>query len=498
MMKVQTKLVTPVYTKPTPNKSFLALHLCAFRDVIITQKQRVINPFDGNREEICTFGKSSAGWLLMRHDNVIYVEEEACPTCLCELCEEPSFKLPCCENSLHTQCFIRQIDSFKGGLWRETHICCPLCRQNYFEGVRSRQYYWMDYQPLQSTLYKDPAFNYENFESMIVQNRRTYNKVKELLKEKDDALPEEERGGWAVKICDLCREPGVAGKLSCAEEMNLDLEAPYTCDKCEWGKEAKDHRCFLHGKKYAMFKCDSCCNPATWDCFSNHYCERCHNMAGATKDFPCPGPDKCPLGIAHPRNSHGRHGENDIGFVLGCFKCVDPTYEVNSSYEEHAPDPFREADINNRGNLGMFRYSAPPPPKPVAEPIPEPEIKLIVQIHAENAIESDDEDIISPEENEIYENFISQFQISDDETCSSESDSSVIIDEVPIVEKVEEQILPILAPRPMVHNISCDSVLSEDTLNLLNFNKGFDCFDEEEDVFSPPVVMMPQASVILV
>lgn len=37
IMKVQTKLVTPVYTKPIPNKSFLALNLCAFRDVTITQ-----------------------------------------------------------------------------------------------------------------------------------------------------------------------------------------------------------------------------------------------------------------------------------------------------------------------------------------------------------------------------------------------------------------------------------------------------------------------------
>lgn len=489
-MKVQTKLVTPVYSKPIPQKQFLKLNLIAFRDFTITEVRKLVNPFGGNKEEFFTFGKTSAGWLLMRHDNLVYVAEEACPTCLCEMSEEPSFLLPCCKNKLHAQCFIRQIDSFKSGLWRETHICCPLCRQNYFEGAdRENQWFWVHFQPLRSIFQAwrgNPDFNQENFKNIILRNHRIYTSVKKLLKENDDALPEDERGGWAVKTCDLCQEPGIAGKLSCAEEMNIDLEARYVCDRCEWGKEAKDHRCFLHGKKYAMFKCDSCCSPATWDCFSNHYCERCHDMACATKDFPCPGPDKCPLGCAHPRNSHGRHEENDLGFVLGCFKCVDPTYEVNSSYSEHAPDPFRAKDIKNKGNLGMFQYSVPPPPlpKPVAEPIPEPEIQFIINaIPAANVLESVEEDFDPPEENEIYENYISQFDISDTETCSSESDSSVFIQL--FEEDDEEQILPILAPRPMVHNFSCDSVFSEDNLNLLNFNRGFDCFDESEaeDIF---------------
>jgi len=324
-----------------------------------------------------------------------------------------------------------------------------------------------------------------------------------------------------VKCCDLCKQPEIAGKLSCAEEMDIDLNAEFICGACEWGhKEAKDHRCFKHGKQFAMFKCDSCCNVATWDCFSNHYCNRCHDIAGASKFFPCPGKDKCPLGVAHPTNSHGRHGESDLGFVLGCFKCVDPNYEVNDSYQDGAPDPFREADLNNNGMLGMFKYSAPPPVCPPAKKIAESIFEKEEEIAP--LFEDVEEEVADPpEENEIYLGFISQFQPSDDESDSnygefiaqfqiasetesesnseSESESSEIsIDEVEAFPgEVEEQILPVIEPRPMVLNISCDSVLSEETVNLWNFNQGFDLFDNEEaseDVFSPPPSLMNRAS----
>lgn len=550
-MKGQTKKITPVYTKPDLNKDFLALNLLAFRDLVITEVKKTLNPFNGNEEEAICFGKTTAGWLLIQHNDTVYFEEDGCPICLCEVSEEPHFKLPCCGNELHAECFLQQLKSFKRGLWTGTHLHCPLCRENFFEGDRTSQWFWVDYQPLYEVVSRQPGFNYRDFENAIQSRYSQYQSVKKLLKEKDDSVPEEERGGWAVQICDLCQCPHISGKLTCAEEMNFDFDAEFVCDACEWGhKEAKDHRCFKHGKKYAVFKCDSCCSLATWDCFSNHYCERCHQSACSTKNYPCPGPDKCPLGIAHPKNSHGRHGEHNLGFVVGCFKCIDPTYEVNSSYSANAPDPFRAADLNNNEHIGMFRYAAPPPQpepepeKPIAMPIAEPleededsenEIygafiaqfheessseeeeedehiaepledeehsenevyeAFIAQFHAESSEEeeTEEEEKVFPEENEIYAEFISQFQPSDAETYSSESDSSEISLEIPaFAECEEEQVLPIIAPRPMIYNHSCDSVLSEDTLNLLHFNQGFDLFvdDDDEDEVSASVVQIP-------
>jgi len=563
VVKGQTKLVTPVYTRPIPNEKYLSLHLSAFTDFTIKEVETFINPFDGNKEEVYKFGKTIAGWLLMRHGQNYYFEEDCCPTCLCEISEDFHFKLPCCGNEYHHQCFMMQMKSWTGGLWTESHLRCPFCQENYFAGDRLYDWYWMEYEPLSDQIYKVPGFKWNDFQSMISTNFKNYTAIQKLLKEKDAELPEEERGGWAVQMCSLCQNPAVRGKLSCAEEMNVDFSKKFTCEACEWGaREAKDHRCFVHGKQYAMFKCDSCCAPATWDCFSNHYCERCHNIACETKSFPCPGPGKCPLGCAHPPNSHGRHGENDVGFVVGCFKCIDPTYEVNSSYNEGAPDPFRAADLENNEILSLFAYSAPPA-KPIAEPLVCPIAAPLV----ENNDEVNHPNYDSPDENEIYAGFISQFQSSDDESSSDspseidfeednpfyehfisffnaesdseeseenpnyehfisffhtesdseeseenpnyenfishfqsesessyETDISEVEDEVLAFDEAEEQVLPIIAPRSMIYNASIDSLLSEDTINLLSFNQGFapsfGAEDEEDDCLSPyPMVL---------
>merc|ERR1712156_745112 len=207
---------------------------------------------------------------------------------------------------------------------------------------------------------------------------------------------------------------------------------------------------------------------------------------------------------------------------------IDPTYEVNSSYNADAPDPFRAADLNNERNLGMFQYAASPPPepepeKPIAKPIAEPleeeeeniEIyqQFIAHLHEEPSsdeesentelyerfiaqlgLEDEEEEEVFPEENEIlYVEFISQFQPSDAETYSSESDSSeTTSEETPAFpESEEEQQLPIIAPRPMIHNHSCDSVLSEDTLNLLHFNRGFDLFVDDDDEDEVSLISIP-------
>lgn len=86
--------------------------------------------------------------------------------------------------------------------------------------------------------------------------------------------------------------------------------------------QVDDLRCMVHGHKFAMFKCDSCCAVAIWNCYSNHYCERCHTQAGQAKHYPCPGPGKCPLGIPHPPNQEAAHGEDaNASFCIGCTAC---------------------------------------------------------------------------------------------------------------------------------------------------------------------------------
>jgi hypothetical protein len=140
-------------------------------------------------------------------------------------------------------------------------------------------------------------------------------------------------------LCSQCSEPFCGGRVDCAQDNELDLRA-MKCLSCafnrsdvavlkqETKKASADTsvsewrgKCRVHGYKFAIYKCDSCCAVAIWDCRSNHYCERCHSQASSTKDFKCPGEEKCPLGIAHPPNKAGVHGTVDDGFVIGCSKC---------------------------------------------------------------------------------------------------------------------------------------------------------------------------------
>ena len=139
-------------------------------------------------------------------------------------------------------------------------------------------------------------------------------------------------------MCSVCSEPFCGGRVDCAEDEQLDVSA-LKCPSCVFGRDNSSTKnqedskmvteatvsswrgkCFVHGYKFAIYKCDSCCAVATWDCRSNHYCTRCHDQASHRKDYKCPG-ESCPLGIKHPPNKPGVHGTVDDGFVIGCSKC---------------------------------------------------------------------------------------------------------------------------------------------------------------------------------
>jgi DNA-directed RNA polymerase subunit RPC12/RpoP len=118
----------------------------------------------------------------------------------------------------------------------------------------------------------------------------------------------------ACYICSSCSEPFCGGRVDCANDASLDL-TKIRCQECNFKVEQHQGspkqsesdikwrgKCSTHGYKFAIYKCDSCCSVAVWDCRSNHYCERCHNSASSAKNYPCPGLEKCPLGIPHPQN----------------------------------------------------------------------------------------------------------------------------------------------------------------------------------------------------
>ena len=148
-------------------------------------------------------------------------------------------------------------------------------------------------------------------------------------------------------LCSECAEPFCGGKVDCAQDDELDVSA-LKCPACVFGHDPRPPphsstsppsaglksaaittsettnwrgKCQTHGYKFAIYKCDSCCSVATWDCRSNHYCTRCHDRASSAKDFKCPGGQDCPLGISHPPNKPGVHGTVDDGFVIGCSMC---------------------------------------------------------------------------------------------------------------------------------------------------------------------------------
>lgn len=83
---------------------------------------------------------------------------------------------------------------------------------------------------------------------------------------------------------------------------------------------------------------------------SNHYCNRCHDLASDPKHYPCPGPDLCPLGIPHPANVEAVHESGQHkSFVLGCTACV--------GFTEAMDDDGSEDDYGVEfGGQNMFGY----------------------------------------------------------------------------------------------------------------------------------------------
>jgi len=426
-MHRRTEIKTPVYKAPKATKTLLGaplIHFLPNREILIKEVKKLRR---------LQFGLTSAGWVLMEDESQKYFVQPLCPVCYCDAEEDHPFELPCCKNKIHAECFLHQIESGtkniatgeKARKYETMHLKCCFCRDLYTKKQDDFRYRREIYETLRKV---QPDYWRQTLKPAFDLHRD----VELLIKEKERGLPEEERGGWAIYNCDKCTKMYIPGKLSCAEELNLDLEnQELFCPECEWALGSEDLRCFEHGKKYAIFKCDSCCSIASWDCYSNHYCEPCHNRACDVKFHPCPGRGKCPLGIPHPPNSQGVHGRSNFGFVIGCYKCQDASYQAEM-YNSGAPDPFLIEEQKGKNFEAMFAYK---PRKEIAKPVQPALQPLIVEAnvgdpydHFLGGFQSDNESESESESEEIslepYDHFVARFNLIESEgEIESESEA---------------------------------------------------------------------------
>jgi len=290
------------------------------------------------------YGKTPGGWALIHDERAeFYIGTGDCLICFDSTdpllgCTTLSTEMRCCKAQVHDACLEAMVKAgHSGKTIGFNHVKCPGCRTSMVDPYRGG---WRG-----------------NLYQLMNQERRLFLQIKKMTENQNKGLPKEEQGDWAFFKCVECTHPFCGGKISCAEEFKLD-PATMVCDGCDWAKDAEDHRCFEHGKDFAVFKCDFCCSPASWACGSVHYCTYCHDHGGYQHPTPCPGPDKCPLGIPHPPPiTPQESGRYTISFVIGCHKCNNPDAKVE--YKSYNPDPFKMEEMKKKhANIVMkFEYS---------------------------------------------------------------------------------------------------------------------------------------------
>jgi E3 ubiquitin-protein ligase MYCBP2 len=144
---------------------------------------------------------------------------------------------------------------------------------------------------------------------------------------------------FAFTLCDVCGKPYFAGMRACGAAVDGAGAAAAVAPPAGGAGAgaapragAAEHRllcsackpplpgiaaCPKHGTAHLLFKCKFCCKPSSWFCWNTtHFCHEHHTewvkKPGCCVAQPCPGKDKCPLGIVH---------ENGKELSLGCEAC---------------------------------------------------------------------------------------------------------------------------------------------------------------------------------
>jgi len=328
-----TNRVTPIY-----NKDFKTIRLTVKKGAKL-QIKSVSKEIEG-----AIYGETPGGWALLRDAQELYVGSSDCLICF-DATDDffgndsgRATQMKCCSQWVHDSCLESMVKAgHSGKMIGFNHVKCPGCRKSLVDPYRGG---W------RGNLYR-----------LILDERNLYLQIKKMRENLNQGLSKEETPNWAFFKCVECTHPFCGGKVSCAEEFDLDPSS-MVCDGCDWAKDAEDHRCFEHGKDFAVFKCDFCCSPASWACGSTHYCTYCHDHGGYQHPTPCPGPGKCPLGMPHPPPiTNAEKGRYVISFVIGCQKCNNP--DATIEYKSYNPDPFKVEEMKKKYHnvVQKFEYS---------------------------------------------------------------------------------------------------------------------------------------------
>ncbi|CAD8076897.1 unnamed protein product [Paramecium primaurelia] len=251
------------------------------------------------------------------------------PDDYCNMCFTEALKsAPCikteCGHIFHEECIMKKLDAKWNGPRIVFQYCtCPLCKK------------WLDvkHKEIQTKLnaasqlqlqIQDLCIERLDIEGMKQAKEITDPKSQYFQKPKEFAMDK-----FCFYQCFKCEKPYFGGIKNCqaAAENNdrtqFNKEDLICSSCCPISFEAK---CNKHGVKYIEFKCRFCCSVAVWFCGgTTHYCEPCHSGRNPNMNKPCPGPEKCPLGVNHKPTGQ----ENALGCALCRSKRVDDILKKN-------------------------------------------------------------------------------------------------------------------------------------------------------------------------
>jgi len=230
-----------------------------------------------------------------------------------------------CGHTFHLRCLEAQIKNrWPGVKISFAHLTCSLCRAELQikNDKKGPNRHWASTR-LQKILKPHLKMKGE-VHQLLVQAAQEEGFLKDIHACSHNKRVEVAMEKMAAFMCAECKKPFCGGRADCAQEAKLDA-SKMQCGVCAWKDTESPYKCEKHGVEYAVFKCDCCCQPATYDCSGNHYCEKCHTFFDRNASRPtCQGreEDKCPLGVVHPPNQPRNHNIKKVGYVIGCTKCL--------------------------------------------------------------------------------------------------------------------------------------------------------------------------------
>ncbi|GAB5359965.1 hypothetical protein AAMO2058_000587000 [Amorphochlora amoebiformis] len=349
--------------KPEPGEDPMAAKRAAFRKMMKERQERA----DKERKEKA-----------MKAKEEIEKEKPTCSICLGSNGGVHELK---CGHTFHYECIHEQL-SKKWTSHRVTFnfMACALCRkdialhQNISETEKEIVAMLSKYAKLREEVHK-----------VCLETAKVDGSIEGLEKMPDEKQRKAVAAQMAAFLCSECTQPFCGGRVECgAGEESIDPKT-LMCQKCSYRITTRGRKCPKnHGVQFAIFKCDCCCNIATYDCSGNHYCNPCHNNFDKKVGRPfCRGRpgDKCPLGIPHAPNQSRDHSIRRNGFVVGCTKClgIDSYCQANYYVSNQTRARFaKEGTFFDEGSAEREKKNRQPVPQQI--PAPKPNYALPVPV----------------------------------------------------------------------------------------------------------------------